>query len=395
MDTLLATASPVWIAEDGSGLDSFRRLVEQSPDRSEYPNCAAIEGRVPIYDAADVMAKLEAPSEIRAIQAEWNAILNRGPGAVVLRGAYPDTRIVDEVTSVLQGIIEAEAAAKSGRGDHFGKQGANARVWNAHEKLCVANPEAYIGYNANPMIALVSRAWLGPLYQLTAQVNVVYPGGAAQVPHRDYHMGFQTIEQLQHYPANAHRLSASLTLQGAIAHCDMPVESGPTQLLPYSQLYLPGYLAAQLDEFRTYFEAHFVQVPLQKGDMLYFNPALFHAAGTNRTSDVVRFANLLQIGSGYGRSIEIVNRGRMSKIVFPVLAEMRKAGQIDSREVEYVIAATAEGYPFPTDLDVDSPLTGLAPASQQDIIREALRDGWDATRFSTAIADYEKVRRHS
>ena len=395
MDTLLATASPVWIAEDGSGLDSFRRLVEQSPDRSEYPNCAAIEGRVPIYDAADVMAKLEAPSEIRAIQAEWNAILNRGPGAVVLRGAYPDTRIVDEVTSVLQGIIEAEAAAKSGRGDHFGKQGANARVWNAHEKLCVANPEAYIGYNANPMIALVSRAWLGPLYQLTAQVNVVYPGGAAQVPHRDYHMGFQTIEQLQHYPANAHRLSASLTLQGAIAHCDMPVESGPTQLLPYSQLYLPGYLAAQLDEFRTYFEAHFVQVPLQKGDMLYFNPALFHAAGTNRTSDVVRFANLLQIGSGYGRSIEIVNRGRMSKIVFPVLAEMRKAGQIDSREVEYVIAATAEGYPFPTDLDVDSPLTGLAPASQQDIIREALRDGWDATRFSTAIADYERVRRHS
>lgn len=395
MDTLLATASPVWIAEDGSGLDSFRRLVEQSPDRSEYPNCAAIEGRVPIYDAADVMAKLEAPSEIRAIQAEWNAILDRGPGAVVLRGAYPDTRIVDEVTSVLQGIIEAEAAAKSGRGDHFGKQGANARVWNAHEKLCVANPEAYIGYNANPMIALVSRAWLGPLYQLTAQVNVVYPGGAAQVPHRDYHMGFQTIEQLQHYPANAHRLSASLTLQGAIAHCDMPVESGPTKLLPYSQLYLPGYLAAQLDEFRTYFEAHFVQVPLQKGDMLYFNPALFHAAGTNRTSDVVRFANLLQIGSGYGRSIEIVNRGRMSKIVFPVLAEMRKAGQIDSREVEYVIAATAEGYPFPTDLDVDSPLTGLAPASQQDIIREALRDGWDATRFSTAIADYERVRRHS
>ena len=395
MDTLLATASPVWIAEDGSGLDSFRRLVEQSPDRSEYPNCAAIEGRVPIYDAADVMAKLDAPSEIRAIQAEWNAILDRGPGAVVLRGAYPDTRIVDEVTSVLQGIIEAEAAAKSGRGDHFGKQGKNARVWNAHEKLCVANPEAYIGYNANPMIALVSRAWLGPLYQLTAQVNVVYPGGAAQVPHRDYHMGFQTIEQLQHYPANAHRLSASLTLQGAIAHCHMPVESGPTKLLPYSQLYLPGYLAAQLDEFRTYFEAHFVQVPLQKGDMLYFNPALFHAAGTNRTSDVVRFANLLQIGSGYGRSIEIVNRGRMSKIVFPVLAEMRKAGQIDSREVEYVIAATAEGYPFPTDLDVDSPLTGLAPASQQDIIREALRDGWDATRFSTAIADYEKVRRHS
>ena len=39
-------------------------------------------------------------------------------------------------------------------------------------------------------LALVSRAWLGPGYQVTSQVNVVRPGGQAQDPHRDYHLGF-------------------------------------------------------------------------------------------------------------------------------------------------------------------------------------------------------------
>lgn len=75
-----------------------------------------------------------------------------------------------------------------------------------------------------------------------------------------------------------HRLSPVLTLQGAVAHCDMPVESGPTLFLPYSQTYLPGYLALKRPEFRTYFEENHVQLPLEKGDVVFFNPALFHAA---------------------------------------------------------------------------------------------------------------------
>ena len=41
------------------------------------------------------------------------------------------------------------------------------------------------------------------------------------------------------------------------------------------------------------FQSHHVQLPLAKGDAAFFNPALFHAAGSNRTSDVRRIANLL------------------------------------------------------------------------------------------------------
>ena len=45
-------------------------------------------------------------------------------------------------------------------------------------------------------------------------------------------------------------------LQGAVAHCDMPVESGPTLYLPFSQAWPPGYLAILREDVRAEFEAH-------------------------------------------------------------------------------------------------------------------------------------------
>src|SRR5205814_5940971 len=128
-------------------------------------------------------------------------------------------------------------------GDHFGKASVNDRIWNAAQKLALHAPEVFAEYYAADAIAVVSQAWLGPRYQVTSQVNVVNPGGAAQVPHRDYHLGFVPGQRATQYPAHVHRLSPVLTLQGAVAHSDMPVETGPTMYLPHSQKYGPGYLA--------------------------------------------------------------------------------------------------------------------------------------------------------
>ncbi|MEV4047868.1 phytanoyl-CoA dioxygenase family protein, partial [Streptomyces sp. NPDC049744] len=259
--------------------------------------------------------------------------------------------------------------------DHFAPPGANDRVWNALEKTALRDPEAFAAYYADDALALVARAWLGPGYQVTSQINVVNPGGTAQTAHRDYHLGFLSNEAAAAYPAHVHRLSPALTLQGAVAHCDMPVESGPTMYLPHSQKYEPGYLAWRLPEFRAYFEAHHVQVPLAKGDAVFFNPALFHAAGANRSADIRRMANLLQISSAFGRAMETVDREAVVDAVYPVLLK-RKAEGMGGRWLEQVVAASAEGYPFPTDLDRDPPVDGLAPPSQADVVRRALREEW-------------------
>lgn len=72
---------------------------------------------------------------------------------------------------------------------------------------------------------------------------MVNPGGQAQRPHRDYHLWFLDDATVQRFPLSLQVASQLLTLQGAIAHSDMPIESGPTQLLPYSHRYLEGYMA--------------------------------------------------------------------------------------------------------------------------------------------------------
>jgi ectoine hydroxylase-related dioxygenase (phytanoyl-CoA dioxygenase family) len=265
-------------------------------------------------------------------------------------------------------------------------------VWGALDKFAVRDPETFASYYGNDVIALVSAAWLGRGYQLTSQVNVVNPGGQAQVAHRDYHLGFMSEEQALAYPAHVHRLSPVMTLQGAVAHCDMPVVTGPTMYLPHSQKYAPGYVAFHQPEFTAYFDEHFVQLPLRKGDAAFFNPALFHGAGTNRSADVRRMANLLQVSSAFGRAMETVDRTAMCRALYPALLALRDGGA-DQRTLRNVVAASAEGYAFPTNLDRDQPIGGLAPETQAELVWRALQEDWSPEALDAELTD--QAERHT
>jgi ectoine hydroxylase-related dioxygenase (phytanoyl-CoA dioxygenase family) len=329
----------------------------------------------------------------RAVHSELAVAFSSGPGIAVFARAFADTSVVDRVSDEFVGMIADQHAAGSAAGDHFAKPGANDRVWNALEKLALRQPTAFVDYYASDILALASSAWLGPGYQVTSQVNVVNPGGAAQEPHCDYHLGFQSNDVAEQFPAHAHRLSPALTLQGAVAQCDMPIESGPTYYLPHSQKYAYGYLAWRRNEFRDYFAVHRVQLPLSKGDAVFFNPALFHAAGQNRSADIRRMANLLQISSAFGRAMESIDREAMSNAVFPALRE-RAAGGADERSLRNAIAACAEGYAFPTNLDRDQPIAGLAPETQADVLWQAVHESWDPARLAEVLRAHS-VRRQT
>ncbi|MGH8779240.1 phytanoyl-CoA dioxygenase family protein [Paraburkholderia sp.] len=363
----------------------------QAGQEDVHPRFAAeLCEHIPMYDCDALRGDLEDTMRRADLQHEWANVLNRGAGVLVLRRAYADTAPVDDATEVFESIIRDEREAGSAAADHFAKAGANDRIWNAQQKLCLRAPSVFARYFANALLYAIAEAWLGPHFQMTSQVNVVRPGGQAQQVHRDYHLGFQTVAEAERYPAHVHAMSPFLTLQGAIAHCDMPVESGPTQLLPFSQRYPEGYLAWRRQDFRDYFESHSVQLPLEKGDALFFNPALFHAAGANRTTTVQRMANLLQISSAYGRAMESLNRSRMCEALYPVLLDRvmaSSASSMASAEVEAVIASCAEGYPFPSNLDRDPPRGGLAPESQQGLFCRALAESWSVERFVAAVRE--------
>ena len=88
-------------------------------------------------------------------------------------------------------------------------------------------------YFANEAIQAAAVTWLGPNYQMTAQVNLVHPGGSAQQGHRDYHLGFQTADISSSYPKHVHELSPVLTLQGAVAIAICPLKVGQQNYYPF------------------------------------------------------------------------------------------------------------------------------------------------------------------
>lgn len=382
------TADPAWIGESELRLDDFRAVVSCDTELVDYPLAADVRSNVLVYSAESLRT-----AHGRSLQSELIRALADGPGVVIIEGAF-SPGIVDRASDAFFDIISAQRAAGSAAGDHFGKPGDNDRIWNAAQKLALHAPEVFAQYYANDALALVSQAWLGPRYQVTSQVNVVNPGGSAQVPHRDYHLGFVPDEHLAQYPAHLHRTSPMLTLQGAVAHCDMPVETGTTMLLPHSQRFPGGYIAFNRPEFVNFFAAHQVQLPLAKGDAVFFNPALYHGAGSNvstGTSRIRRIANLLQISSPFGRAMEALDRTAMVRAVYPALQAMKAAG-CPRHELANVVVATAEGYAFPTNLDRDQPNGSLAPPSQVDTVLAALADDLSINELDIALRAQEERR---
>ena len=367
--------APVWLDAKSGNFEEFRKIVSQETNPADVPLAAEVIRNIPIYRGADVDAAAQNQTARQALMEEWSYVFAQGAGIIVIRQGLADHAIIDRATEIFTRIITTEKQAAKGGGDHFAKPGANDRIWNSLEKHCLTDPANFAAYFSSHGIALAAEAWLGPAYQMTAQVNRVNPGGAAQTAHRDYHLGFMSPEQIARYPAHIHAISPALTLQGAVAHCDMALETGPTMLLPFSQQFLAGYLAFARAEFQAHFAANHVQLALNKGDLMFFNPAVMHGAGTNHTSDRFRLGNLLQVSSALGRAMETVDRARMIRALY---AELRLGVGLN---VANVVAATAEGYPFPTNLDSNPPKGGMAPKSQADYLHDALAQGQSDTDF--------------
>lgn len=369
--------------EVASFLDELQTLADHSPSRQEFPHASSFEERIPIYHASDIL-KLG-----NSIEGELTRCLKSGPGVFVIHNAYPAS-LIDDVTQVFQTTIKEETAQGVSKGDHFGN---NIRIWNAFQKLILRKPELGIRYYAHPVLATVSRSWLGPRYQMTAQVNTVKPGSQAQTPHRDYHLGFQSQSAISRFPIHAQIMSQYLTLQGAIAHTDMPLHSGPTEFLPYSQCLEEGYSAIHFDEVKRFFQATKTQLPLAKGDAVFFNPALFHAAGAN-SSDNDRIANLIQVSSAFGKTMEAIDHRAIALACYPILREQGLTLESSSGlKAQDVLTATASAYPFPTNLDDDPPIEGHAPRSLADHLEWNLRKNTPVEAFQQSIDHYLSTRR--
>ena len=368
----------------------FVSFCEQNVDQKDYPFSSGVDKKIVHYEGDAIRSLIGTPQAFE-LKTELHHCLKDGPGVFAIKQAFQNLKTVDRATEIFCKIIAEEKDAAENHGDHFAKPGENERLWNSLQKMCERDAETFISYYDNPVLCLVCEAWLGPFFQMTAQVNIVKPGGKAQQPHRDYHLGFQENEVVSEFPVTAQILSQFLTLQGAVAHTEMKIESGPTMFLPFSQQYPLGYMAWRDTKFIKYFEKNSVQISMKKGDAVFLSPALFHAGGTN-TEKTDRIANLLQISSAFGKAMESVDRVKMTKLIYPVLLEKKKRNQLREDEVRTIGASVTDSYSFPTNLDTDSPTEGSVPETAQSLMERALSEKWSVEQFCLKLDEAARRR---
>ena len=378
----------VFFTESEISVDDLMQTCSQKTLKEAYPLAESVAENIIIYDAKNITHLVGNSNQEKRLKTELNHILGKGPGVFIIRNLYEDS-VIDQSNGIFDKIIKNEATNKN---DHFAS-GSNTRIWNSLQKVAIENSEAFISYYANNILRVVAESWCGPNPQMTAQVNVIKPGSEMQKPHRDYHLGFQENEAIQEYPISTHRMSQHLTLQAVIAHSDMPLESGPTLLLPYSQQYELGYLAWRNKEFKGFFSKNAVQVPIKKGDGIFCNPALFHAAGSNSTNNFNRIANLLQISSVFGKAMERIDFIKIIKNIYPALLEHQNNNTLSKRLIENVLVCATDGYAFPTNLDYDtSSYSSVHGLSMFEVTQQALQQSLDLENFTSKLYEHQKIK---
>lgn len=379
-----APPSPFWLSQQDCRLDDFISTISQCTALADYPHAASVEANILVYDCDAVRALAASAASLRALQAEWGKALMDGPGVIVLQRAVDDTATLEQVSGVFRALIAEQHASGQAGGDHFAKPGANDRIWNAQQKLCLRAPEAFARYYANPVFAWIAEAWLGPAYQMTAQVNVVNPGGAAQAPHRDYHLGFRAGPTAPPIRARAPDVGP-LDLAGRRRPLRHAARIG-AHPIPALFAALPGRLsclaaAAFPRLLRTALRAA-AAVPRRRR---LLQPRPVPCGRPQPLVNIRRMANLLQVSSPFGRAMEALDRRAMSAALYPALQALCVQGDLDERGASHAIAACAEGYAFPSNLDRDQPIGGMAPPTQQQLMHEALAQHWPAARFLDAL----------
>jgi hypothetical protein len=84
--------------------------------------------------------------------------------------------------------------------------------------------------------------------------------------------------------------------------------------------------------------------------------------------------------------LDIRGHGRRRGVQHPALLVARQSGLTEAG-VANVIAASAEGYASPTNLDRDQPIGGMAPPTQAELVLQAVRESAGPDDLRTRLAE--------
>ena len=186
--------------------------------------------------------------------AEWVEALTDGPGVVSIRGAFATPGAIDAANAALLGdhrrgaaeatsaaaIISPSPAPMTASGTRSKSSACATRTSSPH-----TTPTRSSRSCRRPGSARAIRSPRSSTSSTPAARPSPCTATIIWVSNR--------LAEIERFPVHVHRLSPVLTLQGAVAHCDMPLESGPTLYLPYLAKLPARLLRLARPEFKDYF----------------------------------------------------------------------------------------------------------------------------------------------
>src|SRR4051794_3505755 len=109
-------ARPARLRAADCDVEELAGLVSRATDLADYPLAADVVDRVLVYDADRLRTEPGDVEGADVVAAELVRALTDGPGVVTIRGAFPDTTVVDRATAAFDAMIAAERAAGGAKG---------------------------------------------------------------------------------------------------------------------------------------------------------------------------------------------------------------------------------------------------------------------------------------
>ena len=113
----------IWLNSLDGELEHLQALTQRRTKPNSVPNALDIVHQIPVYHGDRVRQVTSAaqthPYAVKDLQAEWVRVLKNGAGVIAIRDAIKDLELLDEVSGVLQQIMDVESADRHTAADHF------------------------------------------------------------------------------------------------------------------------------------------------------------------------------------------------------------------------------------------------------------------------------------
>lgn len=284
-------------------------------EKSKYA-CEFQHNIIPVYDLKELIDNSKNNSEDNynkisdIIKKDIYDNFFHNTGVIIIKNCYDET-LIDEYNIWSSDMLEK---CKNDKNIKHPKQNGKYLINDVITRMSNNNPELLMKLLFNPCLNFITDLLLGFSKFGSVTGHIINGKGDRQKSHVDYpgHIGsglfwennvdkFKNINT--HYQVN--HILPYYSLQVLIACCNMDIVNGSTEVVPCSHLLENLDINIHNKTVYDFFEKYFVNVTLEKGDILIFNRGLCHRGGKN-TTDLARNALIMQCVWLWGIGQEII-----------------------------------------------------------------------------------------